>query len=68
MDNLHVYMYLHIDLNTSTAGHKTGLLPSPFLISISWLLISAEAFLNDHVAACSTALRSATEQKQRVAT
>ena len=48
----------------STAGNKTRLFPSPFLISTSWFLNFAEAFLNDHVAACSTALRSATEKNE----
>ena len=48
----------------STAGNKTRLFPSPFLVSTSWFLILAEAFRNNHVVACSTALRSATEKKE----
>ena len=62
MDKVHVYMCLHIALIKSTAGNKTRLFPSPFLISTSWFLILADAFRNDHVAACSTAVRSATEK------
>ena len=64
MDKVLVYMSLHIASIKSIAGNKTGLFPSPFLISTSWFLILAEAFRNDHVAACSTALRSATEKNE----
>ena len=64
VDNSHVYMYLHIESNKSTAGHKTGLLRSPFLISTSWFFILAVAFFNDHVAAFRTVLRSATEKNE----
>ena len=45
-------------------GPKLGFFPRPFLISTSWLFILAEAFRNDHVAACSTALRSATQNNE----
>ena len=54
-------MCLHVASNECTAGHKTGNF-SPFLISTSWFVILAEAFQNDHVAARSTNLRSATEK------
>ena len=64
MDKVHVYMCLHIASNKSTAGKKTRLFLSPFLISTSWFFILAEAFRNDHIAACSTALRSATETNE----
>ena len=64
IDKVHVYMCLHIASNKSTARNKTKLFPSPFLISTSFFLILAEAFRNDHVAACSTVLRSATEKKE----
>ena len=64
MDKVHVYMCFHIASIKSTAGIKTGLFPSPFLISISRFLILAKAFRNDHVAACSTALRGATEKNE----
>ena len=50
--------------NKSTAEKKIWLNPSPFLISTNRFLILAEAFWNDHVAACSTALRSATEKNE----
>ena len=64
IDKVLVYMCLHIASIKSTAWNKTKLLPSPFLISTSWFLILAEAFRNDHVAACSTAFRSATEKNE----
>ena len=57
IDEVHVYMCLHIASVEPTAGNKTQLFPSPFLIL-------AQAFRNDHVAACSTALRSATEKNE----
>ena len=55
-------MCLHIASIKCTAGNKTRLFPSPFLISTNRFCISAAAFRNDHVAACSTVLRSATEK------
>ena len=61
----HVYMFLHIALNKSTAVNKIRLFPTPFLISTSWFLILAEEFRNDHVATCSTALRSAAEKHEK---
>ena len=64
MDKVHVYMCFHIASIRSTAGNKTRYFHNPFLISTSWFLILAEAFRNDHVAACSTALRSATEKNE----
>ena len=64
MDEVHVYMSLHIALIKSTAGNKTTFFPSPFLTSTSRFLILAGAFRNDHVAACSTVLRSATEKNE----
>ena len=63
-DKVHVYMCFHIASIKSTAENKTGFFPSPFLISISRFLILAKAFRNDHVAACSTDLRSATEKNE----
>ena len=48
----------------STASTKTKHFPTSFLISTRWFLILAEAFQNNHVAACSTALRSATENEK----
>ena len=45
-------------------GIKLDFGPSPFLIFTSQFLILAERFRNDHVAACSTALHSATEKNE----
>ena len=57
-------MWLHTASIKFTAGNKTKLFPSPFYISTSSRLTLAEAFRNDYVAACSTALRSATEENE----
>ena len=38
--------------------------PSLFLISTSWFLISTRPFRKDYVAACSTARRSVTEKNE----
>ena len=65
MEKNHVYLCLHIASITSTAGNKTRLFASPFLISTSWFSILAEAFQNNHVAACNAALRSASEKKKK---
>ena len=62
IDQVHVYMCLHIATFQTTAGNKARPFPSPFLISTSLFLILTELFRNDHVDACSTALRSATEK------
>ena len=64
MDKTHVYMCLHIASIKSTSRNKTRLFLSPFHISSSSRLTLAEAFRNDHVAACSTALRSANEENE----
>ena len=64
MERIHVYMCCFIASVESTAGNKNRFFCSPLLISTSWFLILAEAFRNDHVAACSTALRSATEKNE----
>ena len=64
MDKVHVYMCLHIEAIKSTAENKTKFFSSLFLISTSWFLILTEAFRKDHVVACSTALRSATEKNK----
>ena len=63
MSKVHVYMCLHIASINSTARNKTRVFPSPFLISTSWFPILAKAFRKDHIAACSTALRSTTENE-----
>ena len=59
---IHVYMWLHYASVKSTVGNKTRPFPSPFHVSTSSRLTLAEAFWNDYVAACSTTLRSATEE------
>ena len=64
IDKVHVYICLHFASIKFTAGIKTRLFASPFLISISWFIILAKAFRNDHVAVCSTVLRSATEKNE----
>ena len=61
---VHVYMCLHNASIKSTAGNKARPFLSPFLISTSRFLNLAEALRNDYVAACSTALRSATEKNE----
>ena len=48
----------------STVGNKTRTFSSPFHASTSSRLTLAKAFRSDHVAACSTALRSATENNE----
>ena len=64
MDKVHVYMCLHIASIKYTAENRTRLFGSPFLSATSRFLILTEAFRNDYVAACSTALRSATEENE----
>ena len=64
MGKNHVYMCLHIALIKPTTGTNIGFFLSPILIFTSSFLILAEVFRNDCVAACSTALRSATEENE----
>ena len=64
MKKVHVQVCLHIPTIKSTVGNKIKFLLNPFLISKSRFLILAEAFRNNHVAACSTALCSATEKNE----
>ena len=49
MGKVRVYMCLHIASIKSTAGNKTSLFPSTFLIFTSRFLTLAKAFRNDHV-------------------
>ena len=58
------YMWLHTASIKSTAGNKTRLFPSPFHIFTSSPLTLAGSLRNNYVAACSTALRSATEENE----
>ena len=64
MEKVHVYMCLHLASVKFTALNKIKLFPTLLLISTSWFFILAEGFRNDHLAACSTALRSATEKNE----
>ena len=64
MDEFHISMCLHIASIKSTAGNKTRLFLSPFLISNRWSLVLAETFPNDHVAAYSTALLNVAEKNE----
>ena len=48
----------------SLLATKLGFFSTRFLLPTSRFLILAEAFRNDYVAACSTALRSATEKNE----
>ena len=66
MDKVHVYMWLHTASIESTAGNKTTLFPSSFYVSTGSRFTLAGAFRKDHVAACSTAFRSATEVNESV--
>ena len=68
IEKVHVCMCLQIALFKSTARNKIRFFLGPFLISISQFLILAETFRNDHVAPCSSALRSASEKEEWVAT
>ena len=64
LDKVPVYICLHIASFKSTAGNKTRFFLSPFLISTGRFCIWGETFRNDYVAACSTALLSATEKNE----
>ena len=64
MGKVHVYMCLQIASVNSTAANKIRFFTSPFLIPTGWFLNLAEAFWDDHVAACRTSLRSATEKDE----
>ena len=57
-------MWLHNASVKSTVGNKTRLFPSPFHVYTSSGLTLAGAFRSDYVAACSTALSSATEENE----
>ena len=57
-------MWLKTESFKSTVVNKTKLVPSPIPNSVSSRLTLAGAFRSDHVAACSTALRSATEDNE----
>ena len=64
MDKIHVYMCLHVSWSISAAENKIRFFAGPFHVSTSSRLTLAGAFRNDYVAACSTALLSATEENE----
>ena len=55
-------MWLQTAWIKSTVGNKTTLFPSPFHVFSSSRLTLVGDFRKNYVAACSTALRSATEE------
>ena len=57
-------MWLYTASIKSTAENKTKFFPCPFHVSTTSRLTLAGAFRNDHVVACSTALRSAAEENE----
>ena len=61
LEKFHDYMWLHTASIKSTVGNKTRIFLGLFRNSTSLRLTLAEAFRGDHVAACRTALYSATE-------
>ena len=64
LGKLQVYMCLHITSIKFTAGNRNRPFPCPLLICTSRFLILAKSFRNDHVVACGTTLRSATEKNE----
>ena len=60
--NVPVYMWLNTASIESIVWEQTRLFFSPFHVSTSSRFTLAGAFRSDYVAACSTALRSATEE------
>ena len=64
MEEVHVYMWLPSASIESIVGNKTRLFLSPFHISTSSRITLAGAFQNGYVAACSAALRTATEENE----
>ena len=55
-------MWLHTAWNKSTVENETKLFLGPFHVSTISRITLAGAFRSDHVAACSTVHRSATEK------
>ena len=64
MEEVHVYIWLQTASIKSTAGNQTRIFLSPFHVSTSSCLTLADAYRSDHVAACSTAVLSATEENK----
>ena len=61
---VHVYMWLHTALIKPTVLNKTTVFCSPFHVSTSSRHTLAGTFRGDNVAACSTALGSATQENE----
>ena len=57
-------MWLHTASIRSTVRNKIRPSPRPFYVSTSSSLTLAEALRSDYLAACSTALRIATEENE----
>ena len=57
-------MWLHTASIRLIVGDKTTFFLTPFHVSTSSRLTLAGAFRNDYVAACSTALRTTTEENE----
>ena len=66
MEKVHVFMWLHTASIKSTVGNKTRFFSSPFHVSTGSRLSLVGAFRSNYVSACSTALRSATQEKESV--
>ena len=64
LEKAQVYVWLHTASFKSFVGNKTRLPPGPFHVSTISRLTLAGAFRSDYVAACSTALDSATEENE----
>ena len=64
LKKLMFHMWLHTASIKSTVGNKTKLFPSPLHVFTSSSFSLAGAFRSDYVAACRTALRSATEENE----
>ena len=64
MEKDHVYMWLHTALTKTTVGNKTKFFHTSFHVSTSSCLTVEGAFRNDYVAACGTALHTATEENE----
>ena len=64
MEKVHVNMWFYSASIKSSVKNNTRLFPSPFHVSTSSRCTLDGAFWNNYVAACSTALRSATEENE----
>ena len=58
------WILLDFEAEETLFWNETMLFPSTFLVNTGWFLILEKMFRNDYIAACSTALRSATEENE----